>query len=121
MTDVASREQVEEFLTKVVACIGRGQFYHVDRSANVRTAAELEISMAVVGDVVQNLTYMDYYRGPRSDPDRSYESVCEFGTTIGGSEVYIKLALVERYSHTICNCISFHFPERPIDYPLRND
>ncbi|MCK4373064.1 MAG: type II toxin-antitoxin system MqsR family toxin [candidate division Zixibacteria bacterium] len=120
MDEVASRDQIEKFLAKVVDCVEKGQFYYVNRSANLRTAAELEISQVVVVDVVQNLTYKDYYRGPRSDPERSYESVCEFGTTIDETEVYIKLALVERYKHMICNCISFHIPERPIEYPLKN-
>lgn len=119
ITEVASKEQVEEFLAKVVASIESGYFYYVNRPKNHQTGAELDVSQTAVVDFVQNLTYLNYYKGPRKSRQSIYGTIYEFGTAIDEIEVYIKLELVERFGTMMCNCISFHIPEQPIEYPFK--
>lgn len=119
MSEIASREQVEEFLAKVSVCIEAGFFYYANRPESHQTGAELDLSQSAVVDLVQNLILQNYYRGPRRSHQSIYGTIYEFGTTIDEIEVYIKLELVERSDLAICNCISFHIPEHPIVYPYR--
>lgn len=119
MTDIASKEQVKEFLAKVVACIDRGQFLRIDNVKNIETCADLDISPAQQIEYIVRLTCTDYYRGPKPDRTSPYQTVIEFGKIIDGHEIYIKLAVGERSGLMNARCLSFHTPEKPIDYPLR--
>ena len=119
MTEVASREQVEEFLTKVAECVEKGQFLRVDRPKNLQTCADLDISPAEQIEHIIRLTCSNYYRGPKPDRSSPYRTVYEFGKMIHDREIYIKLVVGERSGLMNARCISFHTPEQPIDYPLR--
>lgn len=119
MTKISIREQVEEFLAKVVACIERGQFLHTDNVKNIHTCAVLDISAAEQIEYIIRLSCSDYYRGPKPDRKRPYQTVIEFGKMINGQEIYIKLAVGERSGLMNARCLSFHVPEKQMDYPLR--
>ena len=119
MTEVASKEQVDEFLAKVVACVEKGQLYYQDRLKDVQTRAELDISYGEQIEHIVRLTCSNYYRGPKPDRSSPYQTVYEFGTMINDREIYIKLAVGERSGLMNARCISFHIAEQPIDYPLR--
>lgn len=119
MTDIASREQIEEFLAKVVTCIDRGQFLHTENVKNIQTCADLDISPAEQIEYIIRLTCSDYYRGPKPDRSSPYQTVIEFGKMINGQEIYIKLAVGEKSGLMNARCLSFHVPEKPMNYPLR--
>ena len=119
MTDIASKEQVEEFLAKVVTCVDRGQFHHTENVKNIQTCADLDISPAEQIEYIIRLTCSDYYRGPKPDRSKPYRTVIEFGKMINGQEIYIKLAVGEKSGLMNARCLSFHVPEKPMDYPLR--
>lgn len=119
MTEVASREQVEEFLAKVAVCVENGQFLRIDNVKNIQTCADLDISPAEQIEYIVRLTCSDYYRGPKPDRTSPYQTVIEFGKMIQGQEIYIKLAVGERSGLMNARCLSFHIPEKPIDYPFR--
>lgn len=119
MTDVVSKEQVEEFLAKIVDCVEKGLFLRKDRLKDAQTCAELDISPAEQVEHIIRLTCSNYYRGPKPDKSSPYQTVYEFGKMIHGREIYIKLAVGERSGLMNARCISFHIAEQPIDYPLR--
>lgn len=79
----------------------------------------MDFTPAQVRETLLNLTTQDYCRGPFIDSEIVSGEVCEFGVEVDGKEIYIKLAVVEKYNLHCCKCISFHKAERPMEYPLK--
>ena len=101
--------QFKEFAQNVFS------FYPRDESLN--TIARLGITIQQARNEILGLTYEDYYRGPIPDKDRKGEEFWEFGKTICGEQVFIKLKAVSEYGVAIC--FSFHIPEETIEYPYK--
>lgn len=53
---------------------------------------------------------------PNRHPGFSQESVCEFGTSYDGNEIYIKLTAVGTDREASAFIISFHFAEKPFKF-----
>ena len=110
-------EDVEKFLNEFIQ---KMKFYEVyidrNRTKNLRTMLDLELSNLSVREHLSELKATDYYRGPTKDnfdgPD-----LWEFGKMIKGKEVYIKITIGSFNKPVIC--ISFHYPEKKIKYPLK--
>ena len=100
--------QFKEFAQKTFTFAGRD---------SLDTIARLGITIQQAKQEILGLTYEDYYRGPITDKDRKGEEFWEFGKTICGQEIFIKLKTVSEYSVAIC--FSFHIPEEPIEYPYK--
>ena len=95
------------------------QFIFVDRDKSLDTIARLGITVLQAKDEILGLTYEDYYRGPIPDTDPRGGEYWEFGKTICGQEILIKLKTVSKYGVAIC--FSFHIPEGTIEYPYRRE
>tara|TARA_E500000318_G_scaffold86115_1_gene82467 strand:- start:775 stop:1017 length:243 start_codon:yes stop_codon:yes gene_type:complete len=71
--------------------------------------------------LIKELTPANYSRGPESDDAQPDKEVWVFGKDIDGTEVYIKLRVVETKGIARCMVWSFHKAEYQMKYPLRED
>jgi len=101
--------QFKEFAQNVFS------FYPREESLN--TIARLGITIQQAKNEILGLTYEGYHRGPIPDKDRKGEEFWEFGKTICGEQVFIKLKTVSEYGVAIC--FSFHTPEKTIEYQYK--
>ncbi|NVN18236.1 toxin [Muricauda sp. HICW] len=116
-----TKEEVElflqEFRAKISANIGGvGIIIKRERTANLQTMLDLELTNVTVREHLKNLSYKDYYKGPAKDSNGGAD-LWEFGKKIKNKEIYIKITLGSFGKPVIC--ISFHYPVRPIKYPLK--
>ena len=95
----------------------RFSFYPRDESLG--TIARLGITVQQAKDEILGLTYEDYYRGPIPDTGPKGGEYWEFGKTIYGQEIFIKLKAVSEYRVAIC--FSFHTPDKTIEYPYKGE
>ena len=95
----------------------KSNFYFVDRKKNLDCLARLGITIQQAKVEILGLTYEDYYRGPIPDKDRKGEEFWEFGKTISGEQVFIKLKAESK--HGVAICFSFHIPGETIEYPYK--
>jgi len=87
-----------------------------NRSKNLQTILDLELSNLSVREHLSSLQATDYYKGPTQD-EFDGPDLWEFGKVIKKKEVYIKITIGTRNKPVIC--ISFHYPERKIKYPFK--
>ena len=92
-------------------------FSFAERAKSLETITCLGITIKQAKEEILGLTYQDYYRGPIPDKDRKGEEFWEFGKTIRGEEILIKLKTKSEYGVAIC--FSFHRPEETIEYPYK--
>jgi len=92
-------------------------FSFAKRDESLGTIARLGITIQQAKDEILGLTYENYYRGPISDKDRKGEEFWEFGKTICGEHVFIKLKAKSK--HGVAICFAFHIPEEKIEYPFK--
>jgi len=102
--------QFKEFAQNVFS------FYAREESRD--TIARLGITIPQAKKEILGLTYEDYYRGPIQDTDpKKRGEYWEFGKTICGQEIFIKLKTVSK--HGVAICFSFHIPGETIEYPYK--
>ena len=93
-----------------------------DRQKNRQALLDLGISPARRREVLLGLKPEDYSSGPEPDDLDDSKEVWMFGADVDGTEVYIKLRVVEdtrargKYHAVVW---SFHAAEHDISYPLR--
>ena len=92
-------------------------FSFAEWDKSLDTIARLGITIQQAKDEILGLTYEDYYRGPIPDKDRKEEEFWEFGKTICGEEIFIKLKTISK--HSVAVCFSFHIPDETIEYPYK--
>ena len=92
-------------------------FSFYPREESLDTIARLGITIQQAKEEILGLTDEDYYRGPILDKDRKGEEFWEFGKTICGEEIFIKLKAESK--HGVAVCFSFHMPEETIEYPYK--
>jgi len=123
-TDTDLNPAVASFLLSLKLTIQRDSSknptwtFTTGRAKNQQTLATLEMKVVEVKDVILSLTPLDYVRGPFKDRQIAGE-LWEFGKTVKGKEVYIKLKLISDSRSQNARVLSFHFPERPLHYRLR--
>jgi len=112
-----SKDDVEKFLSDFKQ---KMKVFEVivlrSRAKNLQTFAELDLSDFTVRKQLEELTVENYYRGPTENRDDGPD-LWEFGKIVKNREVYIKIHMGKVNKPVIC--ISFHFPESTINYPLR--
>lgn len=112
-----TKEEVERFLIDFKQ---KMQVFEVvfmrSRAKNLQTVVELELSNVAVRKHLEELRVENYYRGPLEDVDGGSD-LWEFGKIVKNKEVYIKVHMGNLEKAVIC--ISFHFPESTINYPLK--
>ena len=87
------------------------------RSKNTDALLQLGITAKQREEAIMKLTSENYYRWPIEDIDPKMPIYFEFGTTINGQEIYIKLNLGNFDDSP--HCISFHIAEYKLEYPIR--
>jgi len=80
---------------------------------------DLNLTRKQALEVIKGLTPDHYSRGPEPDDHDPHKDVWVFGCEIGGTEVYIKLRLIEGEEMPRGAVWSFHKAEYPMRYPLR--
>ncbi|MHB0981306.1 MAG: toxin [Thermoleophilia bacterium] len=110
------RNQVLLFL-ELMKTTARRQFVFVGREKNLTTLANLGINRKHAESLVLGLKPEDYVSGPETDHNNPSLDVWVFGLEVSGCEIYVKLQLL--LDPECCVCVSFHEPERPMHYPLR--
>lgn len=83
----------------------------------MKTLAALGLLPKDVFEILTELTPQNYYRGPSTDYDTNEnDSIWEFGLTLEGQKIYIKLKLAADYVKDI----SFHFAEKEMNFPFKS-
>jgi hypothetical protein len=114
------REEVEVFLKDFIYKLNFwGLLIRTDRTnpKNTTTLLALEFKYVHVRQILAGLKPEDYSEGPLKDKMYSLSDMWVFGKIIKQQEIYIKIQLGLPDSETIC--ISFHFSERAMSYPLK--
>lgn len=93
------------------------KFVFIQRQKNLQTLALLGITVKHAKEVIAALMYCDYCRGPMQDRDRQNANVWEFGYSISGKNIYIKLS--DDFSSGYAKCISFHIAEFEVEFPCK--
>ena len=110
--------KVNLILLKIKLLIGEGKCsFEEQREKNMKTLAALGLLPEDVFEILIGLTPQNYYRGPSTDYDTNEtDSIWEFGITLEGQEIYIKLKLMADYVKDI----SFHFAEKEMNFPFKS-
>jgi len=108
--------EITDFLKEFKRNLSK-KFTFIPRRGNMDTLTKFGLTVKHVKQILANLTHKNYFNGPSRDRDRKTKMVWEFGTHIGGEEIYIKLS--DDFSFSVAKCISFHEAERPIIYPFK--
>ena len=95
-----------------------GGLYIINREKNRDALIELGFTNNNRKEVLLGLSASDYSAGPKKDKDRE-GYIWEFGKTVNGHEIYIKLKVAEVGGDKIAKCISFHKAEFNLSYPLK--
>ena len=115
---MTKKEEVESFLQKLRDKLLIFDIVFRPRSKNIEALAELDILPIDRIKFIKQLSSNNYYTGPNNDTyDNSKPDYYEFGITIQGFEVYVKLSL--GLLNKQVDCMSFHIAEKPITYPLK--
>ena len=120
---MAMRREVLEFLDTFKVCWSMlGRYRIKDRKKNRQALIDLPLSAPQRFEVLMGLEPDDYVAGPKPDHTDSTKEVWEFGKRVQGTEVYIKLQVVQdRRKENVHYAVvwSFHPAEFPLRYPLR--
>ena len=110
--------KVEEFLKIIFLKIDIFGIAFRPRDKNLQALADLGITAAQRLEFIKSLKIEDYIAGPKNDSyDTSKPDFYEFGKSINGIEVYIKLS--PGCENKRVDCMSFHIAEHNMNYPLR--
>ncbi len=113
-----TKDDVESFLKYFKEKLKTFSIIYEVREKNKQALLDLEITPQQRTDFLNELEVDDYYRGPTKDSnDTSNPDYWEFGKSVNGKEVYIKINFGKTNRPVIC--ISFHVAERPITYKFR--
>ena len=108
------RNFLKEF--KKIATEGRG-IDIVSRRKNIDSLVKLRLTKRNCKNEILSLSVSDYCDGPKPDKDRPGE-IWEFGKSILGNDVYIKLKIAQAGKEKIAKCLSFHMAEFPLCFPF---
>ena len=112
-------DEIAFFLTGFRALKEKYGIIFYQRKKNAQALLDLEITAKERIKILDSLLATDYYKGPRPDGVISGAEFWEFGKTVKGCEVYIKISLGK--DDEPVKCYSFHPAERKIKYPYRPD
>jgi hypothetical protein len=117
MTDI---EEIKKFLNNAKELMKAGAFDFVPRKKNMDSIKEAGLTIKHVKEIIMDLTYKNYYRGPSVDVGANREGfIWEFGYDIEGTDFYIKLKIEQRGEKECLVCLSFHKAEQPLVYPYK--
>lgn len=118
---MATKEEVQVFLNdfKAKARTFYGGIIYYPRKKNTDTLLNLGITAEMREELIMDLQVEDYFRGTLKDIDPERPDYFEFGISYKTQEIYIKLSLGKFNKSP--HCMSFHFPEQPMNYPFKEN
>jgi hypothetical protein len=105
------------FLARFKKAGSAGHVQLINRPENNDTIRDLGLTWPLCEELLLALSTKDFSSGPLDDRDRPGE-LWVFGKRIG-REIYIKLKVYQCGGRDYAKCISFHYSEAPLTYPLR--
>jgi len=115
---MASETEIQAFLRDFKFKLDfRGKILFISRPKNYNTIKELELSVLGVKEELKRIEVADYSQGPLEEVVFQGMPMWVFGRSIKSREVYIKITMGKKDEDPIC--ISFHFSEFPMIYPLK--
>lgn len=114
------RKFINNFLKEFKVLMYEGRYIVMGNHVkNLEALGKIGIDEKQRDKEVLSLSVENYYAGPKDDQYRKNCTYWEFGKTINGHEVYIKLEIVPwRDGGENSIVLSFHIAERPMKYPL---
>ena len=119
---MSSRDDVVDFLNLFKGCVMLERLHVRDREKNRQALIELGITSNERKEMLLGLEPTDYASGPMPDDTDDSKEVWVFGKEVQGTEVYIKLRVVQdpRCKNAYWAMVwSFHPAEHKMKYPLR--
>lgn len=113
----ANIEDIQDFLQEFKAQKAEYGIIFYDRKKNLQGLLDLEISAQYREKMIDSLTVVDYYKGPKPDGVKPGADYWEFGSRVKGRQVYIKISC--GLGDGPVACFSFHAAERKIKYPYK--
>lgn len=114
-TITKTQQEVEAFLQQFMPKFSIWGILFLDRDKNNETLRQLDMAPHSREDIIRNLESIDYVETIQDI--MSWGDMWVFGKDVMDKEVYIKIALGNPSSNTIC--ISFHLAEYPINYAFK--
>ncbi len=116
---MTTAEEVEQFLRDFHQKLRVFEIlFRDERTKNLQTLADLDISRVMRIKIVAQLEKQDYSEGPLDDNLYGLASMWVFGKVVKQQEVYIKISMGQPGGSVIC--ISFHIAEKPMRYPFKS-
>lgn len=105
---------MEQFLSQFGIRFDIWGIFYIDRDKNNEALKALGITPKARVEIVRQLKTDDYVETLSAD---FFNEMWVFGKDMDGTELYIKIALGQPSSKTVC--ISFHVAEHPIKYAYK--
>lgn len=113
---IKTKQEVEEFLGQFGIKFDVWGIFYLDRDKNEEALKALGITPKARDEIVRQLQSDDYVE---TLPTDFFDEMWGFGKDMDGTELYIKIAMGQPNSRTIC--ISFHIAEHPINYAFKKE
>ncbi|MBO7083562.1 MAG: type II toxin-antitoxin system MqsR family toxin [Bacteroidales bacterium] len=111
-----TKQEVEEFLNQFGIKFDIWGIFYLDRDKNEEALKALGITPRARDEIVRQLQPNDYVE---TLPAEYFDEMWVFGKDTEGTELYIKIAMGQPNSQTIC--ISFHIADHSINYPYKKE
>ena len=114
-TEIATIEEINEFLIDVKLLITQGKVDFIPRPKN--NLSKLGINIKIAKEIIVNLTYKNYYKGPKEDDNPMFGGfIWEFGNNEETYQIYIKVKIKETSRGKLLSIMGFHKADFPIEY-----
>lgn len=115
MPDKAAIEEVNNFLVDAKVLITAGNYDFIPRPKNNLTSIGINLKIAL--DIILNLTYKNYYKGPKQDDNPKFVGfIWEFGKDEEKYQIYIKLKIKDTSRGKLLCIMGFHKADFSIVY-----
>jgi hypothetical protein len=95
--------------------ITQGKVDFIPRPKN--NLSTLGINIKIAKEIIINLTYKNYYKGPNDDNNPKFGGfIWEFGNDEETYQIYIKLKIKETSRGKLLSIMGFHKADFPIEY-----
>lgn len=112
---IATIDEINAFLIEVKVLVSEGRIDFIPRPKN--NLARLGINIRIVKDIINNLTYKNYFNGPEEDDNPKFGGfIWEFGKDEERYQIYIKLKIKETSRGKLLSIMGFHRADFPINY-----
>lgn len=113
---INTQEEVESFLRQFIPKMNIWGIIFIDRKKNKEAMSALGINYTASKEIIRDIHSIDYVETILDS--FSFGDMWVFGKDVNERELYVKVALGQPGTSTIC--ISFHPAESPLRYAFRN-